>query len=281
MIGVIAAYKGMQVGGGAEGVGRAVNESVVTSPGRVFMVSVVYTTLFLAFYPGGELRRMSRPAAKADTEATAQGAVERPSPCRWSTPRRVLGFLCQGLSAIRARRQVRGRGAAPDGAARAGSVLVIVFITFIAGATCGIAGRRSRRRSAPGSRRRSSAPSARPARSCRSSSASSSPRRSAAASSPSSAPCASTRRSTRWSDGRPVDHLPGLDPDGRRRLICCRSPTCRRCGAAHGGAWLASFVRSSDGLPGHVGVRLLHGPRPHRHRLLADQGDGDLVLGDR
>ncbi len=51
MIGVIAAYKGMQVGGGAEGVGRAVNESVVTCLVAVFIVSAVYTQLFLAFYP--------------------------------------------------------------------------------------------------------------------------------------------------------------------------------------------------------------------------------------
>ncbi len=51
LIGVIASYKGMQVGGGAEGVGRAVNESVVTCLVAVFSVSVVYTQLFLAFYP--------------------------------------------------------------------------------------------------------------------------------------------------------------------------------------------------------------------------------------
>ena len=51
LIGVIASYKGLEVGGGAEGVGRAVNESVVTSLLAVFAVSVVYTQLFLALYP--------------------------------------------------------------------------------------------------------------------------------------------------------------------------------------------------------------------------------------
>jgi phospholipid/cholesterol/gamma-HCH transport system permease protein len=51
LIGVISSYKGLEVGGGAEGVGRAVNESVVTCLVAVFMVSVVYTQLFLAFYP--------------------------------------------------------------------------------------------------------------------------------------------------------------------------------------------------------------------------------------
>ena len=51
IIGVIASFKGVAVGGGTEGVGRAVNESVVTSLVAVFMVSVVYTLLFQALYP--------------------------------------------------------------------------------------------------------------------------------------------------------------------------------------------------------------------------------------
>ena len=55
IIGVIASYKGLSVGGGAEGVGRAVNESVVASLVAIFMISVVYTQLFLAFYPEANL----------------------------------------------------------------------------------------------------------------------------------------------------------------------------------------------------------------------------------
>jgi phospholipid/cholesterol/gamma-HCH transport system permease protein len=51
LIGLVAAYKGMQVGGGAEGVGKAVNESVVTSLVVVGVVTLVYTTLFEAFFP--------------------------------------------------------------------------------------------------------------------------------------------------------------------------------------------------------------------------------------
>lgn len=51
LIGVIASYKGLNVGGGTEGVGRAVNESVVTSLVAIFMLSVVYTMLFQALYP--------------------------------------------------------------------------------------------------------------------------------------------------------------------------------------------------------------------------------------
>jgi phospholipid/cholesterol/gamma-HCH transport system permease protein len=51
IIGLISAYKGLQVGGGAEGVGRAVNESVVTSLVAIGIVTVVYTQLFQAFFP--------------------------------------------------------------------------------------------------------------------------------------------------------------------------------------------------------------------------------------
>ncbi len=51
IIGIIAAYKGLQVGGGAEGVGRAVNESVVSSLVAIGLVTVVYTQLFQAFFP--------------------------------------------------------------------------------------------------------------------------------------------------------------------------------------------------------------------------------------
>jgi len=51
IIGLISAYKGLQVGGGAEGVGRAVNESVVSSLVAIGIVTVVYTQLFQAFFP--------------------------------------------------------------------------------------------------------------------------------------------------------------------------------------------------------------------------------------
>ncbi len=51
VMGIIAAYKGLSVGGGAVGVGRAVNESVVACLMAIFAISVVYTSLFLALYP--------------------------------------------------------------------------------------------------------------------------------------------------------------------------------------------------------------------------------------
>jgi len=51
MIGVISAYKGLTVEPGADGVGKAVNQSVVASLVAIATVSVVYTQLFLALYP--------------------------------------------------------------------------------------------------------------------------------------------------------------------------------------------------------------------------------------
>jgi phospholipid/cholesterol/gamma-HCH transport system permease protein len=51
LIGITAAYKGLQVSGGAEGVGKAVNESVVSCLVVIGIVTVVYTQLFQAFFP--------------------------------------------------------------------------------------------------------------------------------------------------------------------------------------------------------------------------------------
>jgi len=51
MIAIISAYKGLQVSGGAEGVGKAVNESVVSSLVAIGIVTLVYTQIFQALYP--------------------------------------------------------------------------------------------------------------------------------------------------------------------------------------------------------------------------------------
>jgi len=51
MIGVICCYKGLNVTGGAEGVGRAVNEAVVGCLIAIFLISLLYTQLLLAIYP--------------------------------------------------------------------------------------------------------------------------------------------------------------------------------------------------------------------------------------
>lgn len=51
IIGIVASYKGLQVGGGAEGVGKAVNESVVACLVVIGIVTVVYTQLFQALFP--------------------------------------------------------------------------------------------------------------------------------------------------------------------------------------------------------------------------------------
>ena len=51
MIGVVACHKGLTVRGGAEGVGRAVNESVVANLIGIGMVGLLFTAIFLALYP--------------------------------------------------------------------------------------------------------------------------------------------------------------------------------------------------------------------------------------
>lgn len=57
MIGVIACYKGLTVTGGAEGVGRAVNEAVVAALIGVFFLSLIYTYIFLGVYPDVAVNR--------------------------------------------------------------------------------------------------------------------------------------------------------------------------------------------------------------------------------
>jgi phospholipid/cholesterol/gamma-HCH transport system permease protein len=57
MIGVIACHKGLSVSGGAEGVGRAVNESVVAALVGVGAVGLLFTTLFLALFPDAMVLR--------------------------------------------------------------------------------------------------------------------------------------------------------------------------------------------------------------------------------
>ena len=51
LIGVISAYHGLVVSGGAEGVGRAVNRAVVGSLVAIFFVNLVFTQWFLAEFP--------------------------------------------------------------------------------------------------------------------------------------------------------------------------------------------------------------------------------------
>jgi len=51
LIGVICCYKGLNVKGGPEAVGRAVNEAVVGCLIAIFFVNLVYTQYFLAVYP--------------------------------------------------------------------------------------------------------------------------------------------------------------------------------------------------------------------------------------
>lgn len=51
IIAVVCSYKGMTASGGAEGVGRAVNQAVVISLIGVFFFNVIFTSFFLAANP--------------------------------------------------------------------------------------------------------------------------------------------------------------------------------------------------------------------------------------
>jgi phospholipid/cholesterol/gamma-HCH transport system permease protein len=51
LIGVICAYHGLNVSGGAAGVGRAVNKAVVGCLIAIFLVNLIYTQWFLASFP--------------------------------------------------------------------------------------------------------------------------------------------------------------------------------------------------------------------------------------
>ena len=150
IIGIIAAYKGLQVGGGAEGVGKAVNESVVAC---LVVIGVVTRRLHAALpgvLPGGELRRMSE---QEQARMRLNDEYETRKPNRFSEALERPGHLplVDATGAFAALRRSAGSPASAScpsytaevlrqiGLLVAGRVLVIVFISFIAGASCGIA----------------------------------------------------------------------------------------------------------------------------------------------
>ncbi|HWF53121.1 MAG TPA: ABC transporter permease [Solirubrobacteraceae bacterium] len=51
LVGVVCCYKGIRSSGGAEGVGRAVNEAVLISFFGVWMINILFNTLFLSLFP--------------------------------------------------------------------------------------------------------------------------------------------------------------------------------------------------------------------------------------
>ncbi|MHB8691029.1 MAG: MlaE family ABC transporter permease [Solirubrobacteraceae bacterium] len=57
LIGIVCCYKGLKVSGGAESVGRAVNEAVVASLIVIFFVDLVTTMVYVATFPGIEVLR--------------------------------------------------------------------------------------------------------------------------------------------------------------------------------------------------------------------------------
>jgi phospholipid/cholesterol/gamma-HCH transport system permease protein len=57
LVGVVASYKGVNSSGGAEGVGRAVNEAVLISFFGVWMINILFNTMFLSLFPSVTILR--------------------------------------------------------------------------------------------------------------------------------------------------------------------------------------------------------------------------------
>lgn len=55
LVGVVSVYKGINAKGGAEGVGRAVNEAVLISFFGVWMINILFNTMFLSLFPSVSL----------------------------------------------------------------------------------------------------------------------------------------------------------------------------------------------------------------------------------
>jgi phospholipid/cholesterol/gamma-HCH transport system permease protein len=57
IVGVVSCYKGLSSGGGAEGVGRAVNQAVLISFFAVWTINVLGNTIFLSLFPNVQVLR--------------------------------------------------------------------------------------------------------------------------------------------------------------------------------------------------------------------------------
>jgi phospholipid/cholesterol/gamma-HCH transport system permease protein len=56
-VGLVSCYKGVRSSGGAEGVGRAVNEAVLLSFIGVWMINILFNTMFFALFPSATALR--------------------------------------------------------------------------------------------------------------------------------------------------------------------------------------------------------------------------------
>jgi phospholipid/cholesterol/gamma-HCH transport system permease protein len=56
-VGIVSCYKGLSSGGGAEGVGRAVNQAVLISFFGVWTINVLGNTIFLSLFPNVQILR--------------------------------------------------------------------------------------------------------------------------------------------------------------------------------------------------------------------------------
>ena len=129
IIAIVCCYKGMNASGGAEGVGRAVNEAVVIAFLGVFAFNYVFTQTLLATHPEiSQINQMSR-LARSPTRLARLARRDRPLLRPGHGPR-LLGpvFTFFGESLRQA------------GILIIGSAIVIWGLIFILGLQCGIEG---------------------------------------------------------------------------------------------------------------------------------------------
>ena len=95
-IGVVACYKGLNARGGAEGVGRAINQTVVISFFGLWLIDIIWNTAYLTLFPRGPRypglsrwsprpsRRSSSGGRPRDGAAPAASATSSVNSANWS-----------------------------------------------------------------------------------------------------------------------------------------------------------------------------------------------------
>ena len=131
IIAIVCCYKGMTASGGAEGVGRAVNQAVVIAFLGVFAFNYVFTQTLLATHP--EITRDQVMAHRLARRPAATGS--RRSARSSSSARAIVGEVF----ALRVLRFF-GEALRQAGILILSSTLVIWGLIFIIGLQCGIEG---------------------------------------------------------------------------------------------------------------------------------------------
>ena len=130
IIAIVCSYKGMNASGGAEGVGRAVNEAVVIAFLGVFAFNYVFTQTLLATHPEISGDQVDAPAGSRYPATGCARSARSPA-----SAARVMGLVYTGRVF-----QFFGEALRQAGILILGSTIVIWGLVFILGLQCGIEG---------------------------------------------------------------------------------------------------------------------------------------------